>query len=127
VRVVQAKLNRSFDKFGKMDTFTTIQWVSSLGPKREIGRTPVVCVGDGLTPSWDYACPSVQYRTKEAGDTVQFQVFDRKFMGIRAPTLCGEAVIPVAMLLARKSLTLDLYKKEEISGTIHVMAEIVLN
>jgi hypothetical protein len=121
IRVVRAQLNRSFDKLGKMDTFATIQWCSSEGAKREIGRTRVV---NGLTPNWDYACPKVGYRGVDACDTVHFQVFDKNFMGIRAPTLCGEAIIPVAKLLDRKT-QFDLYKKEKVSGTIHVTADLV--
>jgi len=130
IRVIKAKLDRSFDAFGKMDPFCKVEWLECSGRKAEVGRTKSDW-GGHMTPQWDHMCRAMPYSGRGGGDMVTFTVSEENFGGMGKPTLCGEVTSRVDELLVDAALVSDgvittppkhltLVKKSAATGSITV-------
>ncbi|CAE7156671.1 HCc2, partial [Symbiodinium pilosum] len=136
VRCVAATLFRSFDKFGRMDPFATVDWYYADGSSVTVGRTKSAW-GQHMNPEWEHCCRAVRYSGSGGGDKVRFQVLEENFGGLGKPTFCGEQTVDVDMLVAGARMVgaglmrtqpqpIELYKKGEKTGTILVQLVIHL-
>eukprot|EP00913_Durusdinium_trenchii_P018770 g17638.t1 len=102
VRVISAELYRSFDKFGRMDPFALVD-----------------------------CCKMMAYSGNGSGDKLRFQVMEENFLGFGKSTFCGDATVPVDMLLSgartvsvgfmqTQPQPIPLYKRGENTGRIVV-------
>jgi len=127
VRILEAKLLKSFDTYGRMDPFAIVDWMPSDGESIEIGRTSSHW-GGHMSPVWRHTCTQFQY--SDAG-VLRIRVLEENFGGYGTPTFCGEAstTIEAAVsgavttsedLLSTEVQQLTLIKKEEETGTVSI-------
>lgn len=107
IRVIEAEFTRSFDAFGFMDPFVTVDIVTKAGSRRQLARTGTHWMGH-LHPVWDFQCPVQSYTSSSAAPTntvsradhIDFQVFEESYGGFGRPTFCGATQVQVQELLA---------------------------
>mmetsp|Transcript_17868 Transcript_17868/g.34829 ORF Transcript_17868/g.34829 Transcript_17868/m.34829 type:complete len:702 (-) Transcript_17868:94-2199(-) len=127
VRILEAKLFRSFDAFGRMDPFAVADWTPCDGMSAEIGRTKSHW-GGHMSPVWRHTCKQFPYSD---GGVLRIRVLEENYGGYGTPTFCGEvstqieSVIKSAEtvsegLLSSQVQQLTLIKKEEETGTVSI-------
>lgn len=137
IRVIEAEFTRSFDAFGFMDPFVTVDVVTKAGSRRQLARTGTHWMGH-LHPVWDFQCPLQSYTSSSAAsantvsraDHIDFQVFEESYGGFGRPTFCGATQVQVQELLAgdqQMPKRLDLKRQTDhgadgISGFLSVRA-----
>lgn len=96
LRVIKARMLRSFEMFGQMDPQATVHW-TDVGQKAvEISKTRVDWNGH-LNPKWEHTCRGRPFPGVGSGVSVEFKVFEADVIG--APTFCGSATCSVDELV----------------------------
>jgi len=130
IRILEAKLNRSFQMFGKMDPYCIASWRYGDGRELEIARTKSAW-GEHMTPKWTHSCRGVPYEGSGSGDVLQLKVLEENYGGLGKPTFCGEATAKADLLLSSTRMisngllssspdALTLKKSGEDVGTISI-------
>lgn len=128
VRILRAKLNRTFDFYGKMDPFATATWKRRDGTEVSIGRTRSAW-GEHMMPNWNHTCRAITYGGTGGGEALVLKVLEENFGGLGTPTFCGEASAKVDLLMSSARMVsaglmstnpepLVLTKKSEETGAI---------
>lgn len=93
--VLRAELLRSFESFGKMDPFVVVEHVTSSGHVWEFARTRTDW-GGHMKPNFNHLCRSLEV---DGDDVIRFRLLEKNFGDLGKPTFCGEASVPVRVLL----------------------------
>lgn len=100
ITVAKAVLQKSFEKFGKMDPYAIVKWKDSKGLTTEIAQTSVD-IDSHKTPVWNYICRPQSYNhlEREIGkSSVILSIYDKEPIG--RDDFCGSCQITVNELLA---------------------------
>lgn len=128
ITVAKAVLTKSFELFGKMSTYATVEWKNSEGGDViQIAKTNTASKSH-FTPVWNYTCKALTYSPQtDGGMTIILKIFDREKMG--TDDFCGSCQISVTDLLEEPvnppdhELPILLERKQ--TGVIYVSASLI--
>jgi len=107
--VIEARLTRDTEMFGKMDPYTTLQ-------VREVIQRTRTLDGAGKTPKWDQI---FDFHVKYIGDDITLKVLDED---VRSSDLVGETTLKLSSLCVNHDIDewFPITYKGKQSGTIHL-------
>lgn len=109
IRVIEARLTRDTEIFGKMDPYATLQI------REQVHRTRVLD-NAGKTPKWEQI---FEIDVKYIGDDITVKVLDED---VRSSDLVGETTFKLSSLCVNNGIDdwFPIFYKGKESGTIHL-------
>lgn len=126
ITVAKAVLSKSFERFGKMDPYATVEWKNESGTNAKIATTNID-YNSHFTPVWNYVCKSQAYNPETGNCSVKIDIYDKE--QVTKDDFCGSCQTTVSFLLAQPETPpyheLPMMLKGEQTGVCYVSAKLI--